>query len=75
MPQIATHIFNRKKLNSNLKNKSLADLSGHTSPVEIGKIITNWQSLARRGVLDKKNEIQLQDSFLRGFRDPTWPDG
>ncbi|NQT22127.1 MAG: N-6 DNA methylase, partial [Candidatus Omnitrophica bacterium] len=67
MPKITTHIFNRKKLHSILKNISIDDLSGELKSKEINKIINNWQSLAKRGVLDKKGEVQLQDSFLKGF--------
>ena len=67
MPQISSHIFNRKKLHSILKNKTVADLTGDIALDKINSIISNWQTLIKKGVLDRKNEVSLQDSFLKAF--------
>ena len=67
MPQITSHIFNRKKIHSLLKNKTVADLAGEIAPEKINSIIGNWQTLIKKGVLDRKNEISLQDAFLKNF--------
>ena len=67
MPQIAGHIFNKKKLGSILKDKHIEDFSCELKSDEITGIIKNWQALVRLGVLDRKNEVTLQDDFLHDF--------
>ncbi len=67
MPQITKHIFNRKKLNSILKHKSIDDLAGELTPEKLHEIISNWNFLTIKGILDKKGEISIQDSFLKDF--------
>lgn len=68
MPQISDHIFNQKKLAAILKNKTIEDLIDKTiTSEEIKAIISNWQTLIKKGILSKKNEISLQDTFLNDF--------
>lgn len=68
MPQDSNHMFNRKKIQSVLKTTTIEDLTeGEIEAGEINEIIKNWQTLIKRGVLDKKNEVSLQDSFLNDF--------
>ncbi len=59
--------FNRKKLHSVLNNLSVEHLAGHTTSSDINQRIDNWRSLIDRKILEGKNEISLQDSFLRDF--------
>ena len=67
MPKITRHIFNRKKLTSILNNLSVEHLADHTDYSDIKLRIDNWRSLIERKILEGKNEISLQDSFLRDF--------
>ena len=67
MPKITRHIFNRKKLSSILNNLSVEFLADHTKHSDIKQRIDNWRSLIDKKILEGKNEISLQDSFLRDF--------
>jgi gamma-glutamylcyclotransferase (GGCT)/AIG2-like uncharacterized protein YtfP len=67
MPHISGHIFNQKKLRSILKDKTVADLTDNITPDKVNEIVANWQSLIRKGILDRKNEIDVQDDFLHNF--------
>ncbi|MDM8556838.1 N-6 DNA methylase [Desulfococcaceae bacterium HSG7] len=67
MPKITRHIFNRKKLALILNNLSVEHLADPTDYSDIKLRIDNWRSLIDRKILEGKNEISLQDSFLRDF--------
>jgi len=67
MPKITRHIFNRKKLSSILNNLSVEYLADHTTHSDIIQRIDNWRSLTDKKTSGGKNEITLQDSFLRVF--------
>jgi type I restriction-modification system DNA methylase subunit len=64
MAKIKQNIFNRKKLDSILSNINPELFIEHTTAQDIKRITANWCSLIEKGVLEGKNEISLQDSFL-----------
>ena len=67
MAKIIRHIFNRKKLTSILNNLSVEFLADHTAHSDIKRRINNWCNLIDKKILEGKNEISLQDSFLSDF--------
>ncbi len=64
MAKITQYIFNRKKLGSILNNISVESLADHTNLSDIKERIENWRRLTEQKILDGKNEISIQDSFL-----------
>lgn len=64
MPKLTRYIFNRKKLGSVLNNMSLESLADHTTPSDIRQRADKWRSLTEQKIVEGKNEISLQDSFL-----------
>jgi hypothetical protein len=65
MPKIRQNLFNRAKIASILENISTEKLSDDAA--QCRQIIANWYELLREKIPEGKNEISLQDDFLRDF--------